>query len=41
MSLYKENRERLVAAMRGADVPAGAFIFLQGGESETRHETGK
>jgi Xaa-Pro dipeptidase len=40
MSLHAENRARLVAGMRGSDVPARSVIVLKGGEADMRHETG-
>lgn len=40
MALHAENRARLVAGMRGADVLRSSVVLLQGGEGECRHETG-
>lgn len=38
-ALFAENRARLCAALIAAGAPAGSVILLQGGASETRHET--
>lgn len=36
--LFTENRKRLAERLRATNkVPAGAYVLLQGGESETRH----
>ena len=37
--LYRENRARLVAALRAAGAPAAGVVLLAGGEAETRHAT--
>ena len=41
-TLHKDNRDRLVAALKKAGpVTPGSFVLLQGGVSTSRHDTGE
>jgi len=39
MSMHKENRERLCAALKKSNVPKGAVVLLQGGSDSQRYDT--
>jgi hypothetical protein len=40
MTLFSDNRERLVAALRAAGASAKSVVVLEGGAATTRHDTG-